>query len=127
MAFAHFTLATRDIEGTSRFFANTFGWRPINRPSNAPLPTAWLEIAPGQEIHLVEVRDFEPSPFEREYGRHIALSYPREGFAALQERLRQHGAQLIASDRPTPFERFFFRDPNGYIFEVVDAARKPEK
>jgi hypothetical protein len=24
--------------------------------------------------------------------------------------------------RETPFERFFFRDPNGYIFEVVETA-----
>jgi hypothetical protein len=26
--------------------------------------------------------------------------------------------------RPTPFERFFFREPvNGYVFEVIDQAR----
>ena len=33
---------------------------------------------------------------------------------------------LIAPERPTPFERFFFRDPNGYVFEVVAAEREPE-
>ena len=71
------------------------------------------------------IRD-RPSPFEREYGRHIALSIPRADFAALKERLRQHGAEVIAADRPTPFERFFFRDPNGYVFEVIDLDRAPE-
>ena len=70
---------------------------------------AWLTAGPGQELHLVEVPDFEPSAFEREYGRHIAVSYPREGFAGLKDRLKQHGAELIAPLRATPFERFFFR------------------
>jgi catechol 2,3-dioxygenase-like lactoylglutathione lyase family enzyme len=126
MSIAHITLATRDVAAASRFFAATLGWRPIRRPGNVPLPAAWLEAAPGQELHLVQVADFEPSPFEREYGRHVAVAYPRAGFAALKERLRQHGAELIAADRPTPFERFFFRDPDGYVFEVVEAERRPE-
>jgi len=126
MAIAHITLATRDLAGTTRFFAQTLSWRPILRPNNVPLPAAWLEIGPGQELHLVEVADFAPSPFEREYGRHIAVSHPLAGFAELQDRLRRHGAEVIAADRPTPFERFFFRDPNGYVFEVVAAERQPE-
>jgi catechol 2,3-dioxygenase-like lactoylglutathione lyase family enzyme len=119
MSIAHFTLATRDVQGTSRFFAATMGWRPIDRPNNIPMAAAWLEIAPGQELHLVEAADFEPSICEREYGRHVALSYPVSQFAALKERLRRHGAELIAPARETSFERFFFRDPNGYVFEVV--------
>jgi catechol 2,3-dioxygenase-like lactoylglutathione lyase family enzyme len=56
----------------------------------------------------------------------VALSHPPAGFAELKERLRRHGAELIAADRPTPFERFFFRDPNGYVFEVVAEGRAPE-
>jgi catechol 2,3-dioxygenase-like lactoylglutathione lyase family enzyme len=126
MAIAHFTLAVRDVASAGSFFAAALGWRPLNRPNNIPMAAAWLEIAPGQEIHLVQVADFKPSPFEREYGRHIALSIPRADFAALKERLRQHGAEVIAADRPTPFERFFFRDPNGYVFEVIDLDRAPE-
>ena len=28
--------------------------------------------------------------------------------------------------RPTPFERFFFREPiNGYVFEIIDENRAP--
>jgi catechol 2,3-dioxygenase-like lactoylglutathione lyase family enzyme len=120
MALAHITLATRDAARSAAFFHQILGWRPIERPSNGALPTSWLEIAPGQELHLVEVLDFEPSPFEREYGRHIALSVPHSEFPALKERLAAGGATLIAPLRETPFDRFFFRDPNGYIFEVVE-------
>ena len=119
MSIAHVTLATRDVRRASAFFAATLGWRPVDRPGNIPLPAAWLEVAPGQELHLVEVPDFEPSPFEREYGRHVAVAYPAEGFAGLKERLRQHGAELVAPLRPTASERFFFRTPDGYLFEVI--------
>lgn len=120
MPLCHLTLATRDVERTRRFFEATLGWKAIERPSNIPMKAAWLEVAPGQELHLVEVADFEPSPFEQEYGRHIAVSFPRAVFSGLQERLRAHGAEIITADRPTPFARFFFRDPNGYVFEVIE-------
>ena len=126
MALAHITLATRDVGGSEAFFAAALRWRPIARPNNIGRPAAWLEIAPGQELHLVEVPDFEPSPFEREYGRHVAVSVPRAEFDALKRRLVAHGAEVIEPLRPTPFARFFFREPNGYVFEVVDADRAPE-
>lgn len=121
MAFAHIALATRDVRATSRFFEVTLGWRPIDRPGNIATPSAWLEVAPGQEVHLLELPDFAPSPFEREYGRHLAVTYPRDGFDGLRARLREQGAEVIAAERPTPFARFFFRSPDGYVFEVVES------
>jgi catechol 2,3-dioxygenase-like lactoylglutathione lyase family enzyme len=126
MPLAHLTLATRDVQKSLAFFAEALGWRPIARPGNIGRPAAWLQIAPEQELHLVEVVDFEPSPFEAEFGRHAALAVPLAEFDGLKRRLLAHGAQLIEPLRPTPFERFFFRDPNGYVFEVVAAERSPE-
>ncbi len=35
------------------------------------------------------------------------------------------GAELFDADRPTPFERFFFREPNGYVFDIVEAEQRP--
>jgi catechol 2,3-dioxygenase-like lactoylglutathione lyase family enzyme len=126
MGIAHITLAVRDVRRTSEFFAAALGWRPLNRPNNIAVPAAWLEIAPEQELHLVQIADFEPSPFEREYGRHIAVAYPREGFAGLKDRLQKEGVEVIAPLRETPFERFFFRSPDGYVFEVIAAGAGPE-
>jgi catechol 2,3-dioxygenase-like lactoylglutathione lyase family enzyme len=126
MSLAHITLATRDVQKSLNFFAVVLGWRPINQPGNIGRPAAWLEISPELELHLVEVADFMPSPFEAEFGRHIAVAYPRAEFDELKRRLVAYGATLIEPERATPFERFFFRDPNGYIFEVVDAGRVPE-
>ncbi len=119
MPIAHLTLATRDVEATKRFFSETLGWRSIERPNNIAMNAAWLDIGEGQELHLLEVPDFEPSAFEREYGRHIAVSFPLDQFALLKSRLQHSGVELIAPLRPTSFERFFFRTADGYVFEVV--------
>ncbi len=120
MAIVHIALATRDLGRSARFFEEALGWRAIDRPGNIAVPSAWLEIAPGQEVHLLEVADFEPSAFEREYGRHLAVSFPRSSFPQLKERLARLGAEVFEAERATPFARFFFRDPNGYVFEVVE-------
>jgi catechol 2,3-dioxygenase-like lactoylglutathione lyase family enzyme len=126
MAVAHLTLATRDIAASVRFFTEALGWQPIARPNNIGRPAAWLRIGPDQELHLIEEAEFAPTPFEAEFGRHIAITFPRAEFDGLKTRLRDQGAELIKPQRPTPFARFFFRDPNGYVFEVVEAERGPE-
>ena len=126
MPLAHLTLAARDVRRAEAFFARALGWRPLARPNNIGRPAAWLEVEPGQELHLVEVPGFEPSHFEAEFGRHVAVAFPGTDFDGLRRRLRDHGAALIEPERPTPFDRFFFRCPDGYVFEVVPAEHTPE-
>jgi catechol 2,3-dioxygenase-like lactoylglutathione lyase family enzyme len=126
MPLAHLTLATRDVAAAAAFFSRALGWQPVARPNNIGRPAAWLRIAPGQELHLVEVADFQASPFEAEFGRHVALAFPRADFEALKRRLLEQGAKLIEPERPTPFARFFFRDRDGYVFEVVPEERDAE-
>ena len=85
-------------------------------------------LSPGQaSINFLKcdrtrqgVADFEPSRFEAEFGRHFAVFHAGSDFPALKRRLAEHGATVIDPIRPTPFQRFFFRDPNGYVFEVID-------
>ncbi len=120
MSFAHLTLATRDADTTANFFEQTLGWRRIHLPQNVEIKAAWVEVAPGQQIHILEIPGYEPSPFEAEFGRHHAFFYTGRDFGVLKERLAAHGAEIIPPIRPTPFERFFFRDPNGYFFEIID-------
>ena len=45
------------------------------------------------------------SPFEGEFGRHVAVYYPRPQLEGLKLRLQQHGAELFEPLRATPFER----------------------
>ncbi len=125
MSFAHLTLPTRDVKRTTSFFQRTLGYRHEPVPGNTPVEALWLDLGHGQEMHVFFVEGFEVSPFENEFGRHVAVFYPVAEFPALKERLRTEGAELIAPLRSTPFERFFFREPvNGYVFEVIDAARE---
>lgn len=119
MRITHFTLPTRDVSGTVLFYREMLGWRPIDRPSALPFRLAWLEISPGFEVHLIELADFEPSRFEGEFGRHIAVTYPRDGMDGLKARLREQGVEVMAAQGGGTVERFFFRDPNGYTIEVV--------
>ena len=124
MSFAHLTLASRDVDRSCEFFTNTLGWASLARPNNIVTKGAWLSMGPGQELHLNQVEDFEPPLFEDEFARHVAVEFPANDFESLKCRLLKHGAELIPPRRDTPFERFFFRDPNGYVFEVVDSNRK---
>ncbi len=124
MALAHLTLPTRNVEGTASFFENTLGYARNPVPGNSPVEALWLDIGRGQEMHVFHVAGFEAGRYEGEFGRHVALFHPLADFAALKARLVDAGAELIAPLRATPFERFFFREPvNGYVFEIVDAAR----
>jgi len=119
MSFAHLTIATRDVERTVAFFQGTMHWARVAAPANAPNEVAWIALQPGQQIHILRIDGFEPSPFEEEFGRHFAVYHPVADFPALKQRLTAHGAKLSDPIRPTPFERFFFKDPNGYMFEVI--------
>lgn len=113
-------MATRDVSATENFLSATLGWKSLPRPGNIDMKGAWLEITADQQVHLLEIPDFEPSAHEAEFGRHVAIFYAGAEFPNLKKRLQDHGAELIAPLRETPFERFFFRDPNGYVFEVID-------
>jgi catechol 2,3-dioxygenase-like lactoylglutathione lyase family enzyme len=124
MSLAHLTLATRDVEKTALFLEQTLGYPRDAVPANVMDPAVWLNIGNGQQIHLTYVEGFEVSPFEREFGRHIAVYHPLAKFERLKQAIVQAGGELIEPLRPTPFERLFFREPvNGYVFEVIDQAR----
>ena len=129
MSLSHFTLATLEVEKTASFLEQTLGYPRDPIPTNVPCETAWLNIGRGQQIHVTHVDGFKVSPFEGEFGRHVAVYYPLAQFEELKQRLRQRGAELIEEMRAAPFQRFFFREPvNGYVFEVIDQARtgRPE-
>lgn len=124
MSLAHLTLPTRDVEKTAWFLEQTLGYRRDPVPDNVPCETVWLNIGRGQQMHVFYVEGFEVSPFENEFGRHVAVFYPLPQFDDLKRRLEQRGAALFEPLRPTPYERFFFREPvNGYVFEVIDEER----
>lgn len=126
MNFAHLTLPTEDVERTAAFLEKTLGYTRNPSPSNSPVPTIWLNIGRAQEMHVTYVEGFRVSPFEGEFGRHIAVFHPVDDFPALRERIKESGGEITEPLRPTAHQRFFFREPvNGFVFEVIDQAREP--
>lgn len=124
MSFAHLTLPTRQVERTAGFLEYVFGWPRNPVPANVPIETVWFDIGRGQEIHVFYVAGFETSPFEAEFGRHVALLRPLAEFDGLKARLEERAGTIIPEERTAPYERFFFREPiNGYVLEVIDEAR----
>jgi catechol 2,3-dioxygenase-like lactoylglutathione lyase family enzyme len=122
--FAHVTLPTQYVEETTRFLEETLGYPRKVVPANSPVDARWLDIGNGQEIHVFFVDGFVVSPFEAEFGRHIALFHPLDDLAAVRQRITEAGGMLVDPLRPTPFERIFFREPvNGYLFELIDSER----
>jgi len=122
--FAHLTLPTQHVEETTRFIEATLGYRRKTVPANSPVDARWLDIGHGQELHVFFVEGFEVSPFEAEFGRHVALFHPIDDFPALRRRIVDAGGELVEPLRATPFERLFFREPvNGYLFELIDRER----
>jgi hypothetical protein len=124
MSFAHLALGSRDVQATSRFLCQAMRWSPISTPTNAPVDVAWIDISLNrdrtQQIHIIHVDDFAISPFDREFGRHFAVFHDGADMSDLRDRIVFLKGELIEAIRPTPFERFFFREPiNGYVFEVI--------
>ena len=121
MSLAHLTLPSREVAATAAFLEKTLGYPRDPLPGNAVGDAVWFNIGNGQQLHVLHVEGFEVSPHEREFGRHVALFFPRARFETLKQTLRDHGAELIDPLRATPFERFFFREPvNGYVFEIIE-------
>ena len=121
--FAHLTLATADVDRLAAFIERTFAYARKPTPPDSPVRVAWFDIGHGQEMHLLQVDGFQPSSFEGEFGRHVALRCPAAEFEALRRRVADAGGTVIAPQRPTPFARFFVREPvNGYVFEVIEGA-----
>jgi catechol 2,3-dioxygenase-like lactoylglutathione lyase family enzyme len=120
LTLAHFTLPTADVEATARFLQEMLGYARDPAPANSPVKTVWLALGGGQQMHIVYVEDFVVSPFEGEFGRHIAILLPAAEMAALRDRLAVAGAQVMDPLRRSSQARFFFREPvNGYVFEVI--------
>src|SRR5688500_7326530 len=106
MSLAHLTLPTQDVERTAAFFERTLGFARNPVPENSPTDVVWLDIGHGQEMHVLYVQGFVISPFEQEFGRHVAMFRPLADFPAVKQRLVDEGAELIEPLRVTPFARF---------------------
>ena len=119
MSFAHLTLPTTNVEATSKFFQKVMNWKPLNMPGNIDIDADWLEITEGQQLHILGIEN-TPASADEEFGRHYAFFHPADDFDGVINRVRENDGEIVDPIRETPFRRVFFKDPNGYMFELID-------
>ena len=120
MSFAHLTLETNDVPGTSRFFQTVMKWPSLAMPGNVDVDADWLKINSNQELHILGIAGAVP-PVDQEYGRHVAFFHAGDDFEGVKKTpLRIRNGDHSTNKSPPPFPRFFFRDPNGYLFELIN-------
>jgi hypothetical protein len=61
------------------FIELTLGYTRDPSPANTPVETVRLATAGGQQMQIVHLEGFAVSPFEGEFGRHIAIFPPGSG------------------------------------------------
>ena len=105
-------------------FGNVYGPRQDPHGEAGVVAIFFGRVANGQELHVFFVEGFVISPFEAEFGRHVALFHPVDDFDAVRQRIAEAGGEIVEPLRSTPFKRIFFREPiNGYLFELIDSER----
>ena len=126
MSLAHLTLPTREVEKTAAFLEQTLGYVRESVPANVPDETVWLNIGRGQQLHVFFVEGFAVSPFEREFGRHVAVFHPLARFRCAEGAPASSAAPSSSSrSGRRRSSASSSREPvNGYCFEVIDDARR---
>ena len=114
---------TGNLERATAFFRQVPCRTLTGKAQQSVLPACSLKIARGQELHLLEVPDFKPSPFQQEGCWHMPASVRRARLPTIKLKLPDHGAALVGLFRSTLFEWSDFRDPVSYFFEVIEKER----
>lgn len=106
----HVSLNVTDVAESTRFYTDVLGLELLDRPDFS-FGGAWL-AAGAQEIHLLEVSEFEAPE-----GQHFALQVD-DLDAAIAE-LGDLGVRLSpASEIEGVCRQSFFKDPTGNLIEL---------
>jgi catechol 2,3-dioxygenase-like lactoylglutathione lyase family enzyme len=109
----HVALHVRDVERSSRFYAEVLGLEPMPRPA-FDFPGAWFRIGADQELHLIGRPPETDSP-PRE--RHYALLV--DSVEAAGRLLAARGIEFRGPQRrPDGALQIFLRDPDGHVIEL---------
>ena len=112
----HVTLVVRDLEAARRFYSETLGMTPLERPGY-DFEGAWYACG-SIEFHLMVAEEhLDPSR------RHLAIEV--DGFEACVEALRAAGIGIVGGPgvRPHNGRSFVFcKDPSGNLIEISGPA-----
>lgn len=120
----HVSLLVSDTECALAFYRDLLGLAVNPKRPDLGYPGAWLDLADGRQIHLLELPSPDPTQGRPAHGgrdRHLALRV--EGFAALARRLEQAGLPFSLSKSGR--SALFCRDPDGNAVELIGEDDAP--
>ncbi len=107
----HVSINVRDAEASRRFYVDVLGLGERDDRPDFPFAGAWLQLG-DQQIHLLEVADFEPPK-----GQHFAIGVP--DLDAAIAHLGEHGVTCSApAEMAGICRQAFFEDPTGNLIEL---------
>ncbi|MBF0255105.1 MAG: VOC family protein [Gammaproteobacteria bacterium] len=114
----HVSLLVADTQRSLDFYCGLLGLAlNPNRP-DLGYPGAWLDLADGRQIHLLQLENPDPTAGRPEHGgrdRHLALAV--DDFADLHQSLLQAG--ILCSLSRSGRAALFCRDPDGNALEFI--------
>jgi len=117
--FAHVSLVVADTTKSLTFYCDVIGFEQnMSRPAMT-FAGAWLDIAKGEQIHLLEVENPDPVANRPEHGgrdRHSAFTIQQ--LAPLKQRLEE--AKVAFTLSQSGRKALFCRDPDGNTLEFIE-------
>ncbi|MBI5007333.1 MAG: VOC family protein [Nitrosomonadales bacterium] len=117
----HATFLSGDLARSRVFYEDTLGLRPDSKRPDLGFAGIWYDIAPGQQIHLMQLPDPEAGLQRPAHGgrdRHVALAV--RDLSSLQARLDAAGIAYTQSRSGR--RAIFCRDPDMNALEFIEVA-----
>ncbi len=117
----HATFLTSDLSKARAFYEGILGLQPDPERPVMSYDGVWYDVAPGQQIHLMQLPNPEAGLQRPAHGgrdRHVALAV--SDIAQLAECLEQAGIACTLSQSGR--RALFCRDPDGNALEFVESV-----
>lgn len=114
----HVSLLVQDTQRALAFYVDVLGMHLDEHRPDLGYPGAWLQFGNGQQIHLLELPNPDPTTNRPAHGgrdRHLAVSV--QSIETLQQRLDQAGIPFTLSKSGR--KALFCRDPDANALEFI--------
>mmetsp|Transcript_29968 Transcript_29968/g.95765 ORF Transcript_29968/g.95765 Transcript_29968/m.95765 type:complete len:166 (-) Transcript_29968:109-606(-) len=117
----HAGVLVTKVEESKAFYMDVLGFEDEShlRPTKLPYPGAFMRVAEGQQIHLMELPSVDPKTGRPAHGgrdRHLAMTI--KSIEPLKQRLEANGIDYTMSQSGRA--ALFCRDPDGNAFEFME-------
>jgi lactoylglutathione lyase len=111
----HVALSVKDLTASAKFYHEILGFEPVEVPKSMFGIRFWFQIAPGQQLHLLNNRQEMVTNNHREAG-HFSISI--DSADEWEVFLRSKNCQFHRQQRVDKAWQIYLTDPDGYVIEL---------